>query len=51
MPKPNESYKILCDFEIQIYLSTLARRPHLVLVNKKKQLVIKWILPFQQTTE
>ena len=29
----------------------LARKPDLVLINKKKELAIWWILLFQQTTE
>ena len=40
----------IVDFEIQTDCLILARRPNLVLINKKKELVIKWILQFQQIT-
>ena len=42
-------HEIIWDFDIQIDHPILARKSDLVLI-KKKELVIKWILPYQQTT-
>ena len=47
----NEMYKILWDFEIQTNHLTTARRTDLLLINKKKELVILWILLFRSTIE
>ena len=48
----NETHKILKDSEIQTDPLILARRPDLVLINKKKEReLIKCLLTFQQTTE
>ena len=44
----NETHKILRDFEIETDHRILARRPDLVLINKKKFFIIEWILPFQR---
>ena len=46
----NESHKILQDFYTQTYHLILAKTPHIVLINQKKEFVIKWILLLQQTT-
>ena len=42
----NETHKILWDFEIQIDHLILARKPQLVLSNKKKEFVIECIVLF-----
>ena len=52
----NGMHKILWDFEIQTDPLILARRPDIVLIDKKKKInkrefVILWILFFWQTTE
>ena len=47
----NETYKILSDFEIQIDHPISPRQPDLMLIKKKKEFVIYWILPFRQNTE
>ena len=47
----NKMPKILWDFEIQTDHPVSARRFHLVWINKKKELVITWILLFQLTTD
>ena len=36
----NESHKIIWDFEIQTDHIILTRKPHLVLIDKKKEFVI-----------
>ena len=46
----NEKYKIFWNFEIKTDHLFLARRSHLVLI-KKKELVIWWILSVRRTTE
>ena len=47
----NELHKIPKNFEIQIDHRIPTRTPDLDLINKKKELVIWWILLFQRTTE
>ena len=53
-PEPvqeNETQKFLRDFEIQTDPLISDKRSELLLINKKKELFGKWILPFPQTTE
>ena len=47
----NETLKILRDFEIQRDHLIPVRRANLVLIRKKKEFAVWWILPFQRTTE
>ena len=54
----NETYKLLWDFEIQTDHLITARRPELVIIQKKKkkkrkkrELAELWTLLFQLTTE
>ena len=45
-----ETHRVLKNFEIQMDHPKWAWRPNSVLIKKKKELVILWILLFQQTT-
>ena len=47
----NEMHKILWDFDIQTDPFIQARRSDLVVINKKIELAVLWILPFQLTLE
>ena len=47
----NKMHKIPWDFDKQTDNEIPAWRPHLVLINKKEELVIWWILLSQLTTE
>ena len=47
----SEMYKILWNFKIQMNHFIPGRRPEIVLIDKKKELAILWILLFWQTTE
>ena len=47
----NGTYKIRYDYEINTDYRIPPKRPDLVLINKKKELVIWWILSFQWTVE
>ena len=50
----DETHKLLWDFEIKTGQQISARRPDLVIINKKqknREPAELWILPFQQTTE
>ena len=47
----NETHKILWDFKIQIDYQIPARIADLVLINKKKELAVLWVLPFQPITD
>ena len=47
----NIMHKILWDFVIQTDHSIPTRKQDFELINKKKELVIWWILLFQSTTE
>ena len=45
MPNPgsvqqSETQELLCDFELKTYHLILARRPNLVIVNKKKKIIL-----------
>ncbi len=46
----SETDKILWDFEIQTDHLIPTKRPDLVII-KKRELVVEWILLFQRTTE
>ena len=46
----NEIHKLLWDFEIQTDLLISAKRPDLVIVNKRREPAKLWTLLFQQTT-
>ena len=46
-----EAHKILQVFEIQADHSVSAGRTNQLLNQKKEELVVQWILPFQHTTE
>ena len=46
----NETYKLLWDFEVQTAHQILVRRPDLVIVNKKKNLLSSELWPFRMTT-
>ena len=46
----NEMPKLLWDFETQTYHLISARRPDLVRVNKTREPIGQWTLPFRMTT-
>ena len=47
----NEILEIHRNVGIQMDHLNLARRPNLVIINKKRELAIQWTLPSWQTTE
>ena len=47
----NGKHKILRDFKIQTDYLIQVRKPDLALINKKRKLIVKLILPFKWITE
>ena len=47
----NDTHKLLSDFDIQTYHLISARRPDLIIINKKRELAKLWTLLFRLTTE
>ena len=47
----NETHKLLWDFQIQTGYQISAKRPDLIIINKKREVAELWTLVSWQTTE